>query len=372
MPDNQAAWVVEDSSKPLYVASAPYTQPGENQLVIRARAVAINPVDWAKQIMGSGMLGYIKYPFVLGSDVAGEVVELGPGVTRFKVGDRVLGHAAGMDPRSAKAAESAFQEYVVLRTSVVSRIPDTVSYADASVVPLGLSTAATGLYQKGQLGLEHPSVTPKSNGQILLIWGASTSVGSNAVQLAVASGYEVIATASPKNFEKVKKLGASHVFDYRSKTVIKDIASLLNSSGKESVGALAVGDGSLEACISIIAATKNGRKFVAQASFTMGGAMPTTKWQFMMGVPFLMWSNVSTWFQCLITGVKTKFIWGGDPIVDEIGPVVYHDFLEAALANGTFIPAPEAQVVGKGLENIQEAFAVAKKGVSAKKVVVEL
>jgi NADPH:quinone reductase-like Zn-dependent oxidoreductase len=82
-------------SQPLKVKTAPCTSPRENEIDIKNGAVAINLVDWLKQDMGDMVFSWIKYPLVLGSDVAGEVVEVGPAVTRFKVGDRVVGHAVG-------------------------------------------------------------------------------------------------------------------------------------------------------------------------------------------------------------------------------------------------------------------------------------
>jgi hypothetical protein len=71
-------------------------------------------------------------------------------------------------------------------------------------------------------------------------------------------------------------------------------------------------------------------------------------------------------------GVGAKFCMAGSIKDDEVGKSVYADFLPEALAEGTFVAAPEAEVVGKGLENIQAAFEVQKKGVSAKKIVVSL
>ncbi|KAK9341949.1 hypothetical protein V1522DRAFT_442085 [Lipomyces starkeyi] len=174
--------------------------------------------------MGTEMMfSWIKYPIILGSDVAGEVVEVCCAVTRFKVGDRVVGYAVGIDEKFNSSAKCAFQTYTVLLAHMASQIPSTLSYESAAVLPLGLSTAACGLFQKGHLALEYPSVTPKLTDKTLLIWGGSTSVGSNAIQLAVAAGYEVITTASPSNFDYVKKLGASQVFDYNGKTIVDDL-----------------------------------------------------------------------------------------------------------------------------------------------------
>ena len=90
MPSNTAAWINAKHAK-LEVGPAPYTPPGADQIVIRNRAVAINPLDWIIQVEGNLTYGWLKYPTVLGSDVAGEVVEVGSAVTRFQVGDRVLG-----------------------------------------------------------------------------------------------------------------------------------------------------------------------------------------------------------------------------------------------------------------------------------------
>ena len=370
-PTNHAAWLTAKQIHPLVVKEAPYTKPGPNEVVVRSAALAINPVDAMKQAMGDMMMGWVKYPFVLGDDVAGEIVEVGSLVTRFASRDRVLGHAVGIDKRSNKSSEGAFQEYVVLRENLVSKIPDSLSYERACVLPLCLSTAACGLFMKDYLALELPRVkTAKdSTGQTIVVWGGSTSVGSNAIQLAVASGYSVITTASPKNFEYVKGLGASHVFDYRSPTAVADIIKLLKS--KKSAGAIAIGDGSMEACISIVAAS-SGRKFIAQASVPMPAQIPPKGMALVSFIGSFLWFNVSTFVSCKMKGIGCKFIWGNDLMANEIGAAIYEHFLPEGLATNKYVAAPEPQVVGTGLEHIQEALDAVKKGVSAKKLVVLL
>jgi len=84
---NSAAWITESKGKPLKVDSAPMPEPGPNDVVVKNHAVAINPVDW--KIQDSGYF-VTKYPNVLGTDVAGEIVQVGSEVKDFKKGDRVL------------------------------------------------------------------------------------------------------------------------------------------------------------------------------------------------------------------------------------------------------------------------------------------
>ncbi len=261
MPSNAAAWFVAKQTR-LEVKPAPYTAPGANEIVIRNHAVAINPVDWAIPILGSVMFPWIKCPTVLGEDLAGEVAEVGTGVTRFRVGERVVGHAVGLNKNRNRAAEGAFQIYSVVCAHMASPIPDDLPYENAAVLPLGLSTAACGLFQKEFLALQHPSVDAKPTGKSLLIWGGATSVGVNAIQLAAAAGYEVITTASPHNFDYLKSLGASYVFDYHNPTAVQDIIAGLK--GKTIAGALAIATGSTGPCLEIVHASK-GDKFVAIA-----------------------------------------------------------------------------------------------------------
>src|SRR5579859_1604613 len=120
---NMAAWL-PSKQVPLQVGSAPYTPPKADEIVVRNHAVAINPLDWIKQVAGDLLFNWITYPFVLGSDSAGEVVEVGSAVTRFKVGARVVGHAVGTDPKRNSAAEGSFQTYSVLLERMASPIPD--------------------------------------------------------------------------------------------------------------------------------------------------------------------------------------------------------------------------------------------------------
>jgi NADPH:quinone reductase-like Zn-dependent oxidoreductase len=304
-------------------------------------------VDIYLQRLGTKLFPWIKFPHILGSDIAGEVVEVGSSVTRFKPGDRVVAMAAGLKEGSI---HGAFQTYSVAGEVVTSHLPASISYAQAAVLPLAIGTAACGLFQKDYLALQHPTVPPKPTGETVLIWGGATSVGCAAIQLAVAAGYEVISTSSPKNFDYVRGLGASAVFDYASPTVTADIIAAF--AGKKSAGALAIGSfdpavnvGVVQACVDVVVKSE-GRKFVAMAVQFDPAQVPE--------------------------GVGAKFIFGSDLKDNEVGPAIFEHFLPKALEEGAFKCGTTPLVAGEGLESIQEAFEVSKKGVSAQKVVVTL
>lgn len=370
MPINTAAWIGAEHAQ-LTVGPSPYTAPGEDQIVVRNHALAINPLDWIIQVAGPVAYRWLTYPTVLGSDVAGEIVEVGEAVTRFRVGDRVLGHAVGTDKDSNHAAEGAFQEYTVVLDRLASPIPDTLSYEEACVLPLALSTAASGLFQKDFLALQHPSADPRPTGKTVLVWGGSTSVGSNAIQLAAAAGYEVITTASPRNFSYVTKLGAAQVFDYTSPTVVADLTAAFE--GKTLAGAFAIGTTSAGPCADVVGGC-TGNKVIALTSSPVsfdvladgrGGRGATARLVF-----GLVSSNVALQLRTRPRGIHTKFVFGTSLKKNEVAAAIYRDFLPSALAEGRYIAAPEPHIVGVGLEHLQHALDVQRNGVSATKVVV--
>ena len=301
----------------------------------------------------------------------GEVVEIGANVNRFKIGDRVVGHAAAVDKNHNDPAKGGFQLYVVLLEHMTCAIPNRLSYEQASVIPLGVSTAACGLFQQDQLALSPPSssIERGSKRGSVIIWGGSTSVGSNAIQLAVSAGYDVVTTCSPKNFDYVKRLGATEAFDYNSTTVKTDIVRALK--GKNVLGALTIGDGAAEACMDILPQCEGKKKFMSMATYPNPSPAPQ---RFVIPrtiLHFVSWQT-SMSAKSVLRGIKMKFIFGTTLIENGVGKAIYADFLPEALAKGTFIPSPEPLVVGQGLESIQAACDIQKKGVSARKIVVRL
>lgn len=272
---NRATLLTEAKAHPLKIDDFPMPEAGPHQMIIKNRAVAFNPADTIIQSVG---VLINKFPAILGEDLAGEVVSIGSDVTRFKVGDRVVAMASDINFTKDEPILGAFQLYCRVADDFASKIPDNVSYAEACVLPLGLCTAVASTHMKENLALAYPQLNPKPTGTVVLIWGASSSVGSCAVQLAVASGCEVATTSSAHNKEYCHGIGATHTFDYKSATIENDVETALK--GKESAGVFCcVQDPeSLRACARI-ASRLGGTKFVATVlpplpQFSMPDGLP--------------------------------------------------------------------------------------------------
>ncbi|WP_418609636.1 zinc-binding alcohol dehydrogenase family protein [Gluconobacter cerinus] len=357
---------------PFSVHVVPDTAPGMDEILVSVRAVAVNPFERLIQSMGDIITPWMTYPAILGSDVAGDVIAIGSNITRFKVGGRVAGFAAGGE-KGRRSAEGAFQEQVILMEKMTMPLPDNLSFEAASVLPLCLTTAAAGLFQPDFLAMRHPSVQPSPVAETLVVWGGSTSVGCNAIQLAVAAGYDVIATSSLRNAPYLKSLGARAVYDRHSPSTPS--AMIEGLRGREVCGALAIGKGSAKACIDILGSTK-GQRFIAMATPPVSfDEVPAGRGRWQKLLPALIQmvvGNISLALRARRRGVKTKFIWGGAPLHNDVGSMIYEKFLPGALASGQYRPAPEPEIVGHGLQLITDALELQRKGVSARKLVVTL
>ncbi len=366
-PENAAAWLNVRPGR-LEVGPAPYPTPGPDQIVVRNGAVAVNPVDWIIQISRAPVYSWIKDRAVLGSDLAGDVVEVGSRVTRFSVGDRVLGFALGAEKDHNDPAEGAFQLYTVVSENLASPIPDNLSFEQAAVIPLGVSTAACALFQTKQLRLQHPSAAPAPTGETLLVWGGATSVGANAIQLAVAAGYEVITTCSSRNDGLVKSLGASQSFDYHSPDVVSELVAAL--ADHPVAGAISLATGSARPCLEVLSRCE-GNRFLAQAAPPISMARLDEGPRLRFFARFAR-AGMGVQVSARAKRIGTRFIQGAALAKDEVGPAVYENFLPAALAEGRYQAAPEPRVIGHGLESIQAALDAQRAGVSAEKLIVTL
>ncbi|WP_271752012.1 NADP-dependent oxidoreductase [Cohnella sp. JJ-181] len=170
---------------------------GTREVLVRVRAAGVNPGDWQ---MRSGWAAEkfglsLTLPFTPGYDLAGIVEEVGPGVTRYRAGDRVFGMTA---------AAGAYAEFVAVPESRLALLPAALDDVQAAGVPMSAFTAWTAVHAQAQ-------VLP---GQTVLINGASGGVGHFALQFAKLAGARVIAVTSGRNRAFAEALGADDVFDY--------------------------------------------------------------------------------------------------------------------------------------------------------------
>ncbi|KAI1373209.1 alcohol dehydrogenase [Hypoxylon crocopeplum] len=185
-------------------------------VLVKVKAVGLNPADW-KNLDKRAVPG-----IRLGLDYVGIVEEIGNGVMKpFKKGDRIAGWANGGDEYQPDTG--AFGDYAIVKAHVQFKVPENITDEQAATFGVSMSTVAQGLYKA--LGLPWPNAPAKTPFPIL-IYGGSTATGIYGIQFAKASGLTVVTTASPRNFEYLKSLGADAVFDYNSPTCAEDIKAL--------------------------------------------------------------------------------------------------------------------------------------------------
>ena len=186
------------------IAEVARPTPLPTEVLVRTKAIGTNPVE---AFIRSGAFPLATPPAILGWDISGVVEEVVPGVHRFAVGDEVFGMP--FFPRSA----SAYAEYVVAPSRQLALKPRSLTHAQAAGLALAGLTAWQALVD----------IANVQRGQRVLIHAAAGGVGHLAVQLAKVLGAEVIATASEKRADFVKKLGADQIIDYRKTDFTKAV-----------------------------------------------------------------------------------------------------------------------------------------------------
>lgn len=222
----------------------PKPVPGDDQVLVRVRAAAANPLDnhfmsafWPIRLA----IGLRKpKPTTPGADLAGEVETVGKNVTRFKPGDPVFG-----------AARPTFAEYIAVAEDRLALKPAGLSFEEAAAIPLAGCTALQGL-RKGGL----------HRGQKVLITGASGGIGTFAVQIARAQGAEVTAVCATRSVELVRSLGAHRVIDYSQEDFTR-------SGDRYDLFFDIVGNRAMSAC---------RRVMTPRGAFVLAGVRPGGRW----------------------------------------------------------------------------------------------
>ncbi|KAJ5753986.1 uncharacterized protein N7511_008139 [Penicillium nucicola] len=209
----QKAIVVVEQGKEGLVTDRPIPQLRDDYMIVKTVSVGLNPTDWKH-------IAYLSPPGVLsGCDYSGIVESVGKNVTKkFAKGDRVCGFAHGGN--AVQPEDGTFAEYIAVKGDLQWKIPENMSFQEAATIGVGISTVGQALYQSLKLAL--PTEPIKDNTPIL-IYGGSTATGTLAIQFAKLSGYKVLTTCSPRNFDLVRSLGADEVYDYNDANAAAEI-----------------------------------------------------------------------------------------------------------------------------------------------------
>lgn len=261
-PQRNLAAYLDEANAPFRVAEAPIGTAEANEFILKVHAVAINPVDHARQSLGFFI---DSFPYIFGCDGAGVVESVGSSVTKLKPGDRVI--AMSNEFYCKKTSHAMFQERAVILEDHACKIPDSLEYTSAAVLPLGISTATAMLFEDATLGLRLPYLTreeEKKSEEVLIVWGGSSSVGASDIQLAKAAGYHVVGIARKHNFNIMKDAGAEGVFDHTDDDVVDQVCKFVEGKGWTSVGiADAISTEPTLKSSAEIALRLPGRKFVS-------------------------------------------------------------------------------------------------------------
>src|SRR5579864_1970726 len=191
--------------------------PGEGDVVLRVRATSLNYHDVFTR---RGMPGIrIAMPAIMGLDVAGEIAALGPGVSGWQVGDRVVGDPINRveGGLTGETVHGGLAEYCRLKAHQLVRIPDGVSFEEAAALPCAYGTARRMMHTNGHVAA----------GEKVLVLGASGGVGVCCVQLAKAAGATVVAaTSSEEKGARLRALGADHIIKYAQADFVTQVYDL--------------------------------------------------------------------------------------------------------------------------------------------------
>ena len=184
----------------------PTPEPKGNEVRVKVRAVAVNPVD--TYIRAGAIAMPLTFPFIVGCDLAGVVDQVGPHATRFKPGDRVWGSNQGLLGR-----QGTFAEFVCTDENWLYPSPDGVKDEDLAAIALVGITAHLGLVRDAEL----------QRGETVFVNGGSGGVGSMVVQMAKILASRVVTTAgSDEKVERCRALGADHVINYKTQDVLAE------------------------------------------------------------------------------------------------------------------------------------------------------
>jgi NADPH:quinone reductase-like Zn-dependent oxidoreductase len=197
----------------LVVEEVPRPTPQGGEVLVRVHAAGVNPIDWKLRAGYLKQFMPVQLPYIPGFDLAGMVEAVGPEVTELTVGEAVFGRGAG-----------SYADYAIAPATALARKPASITFDEAATIAIGGVTAWAGLFGAADL----------QPGQRLLVQGAAGGTGSYGVQLGRWKGAHVIGTASARNLDFVRSLGAEDAVDYNAtpvEQVVTNVDVVLDTVG---------------------------------------------------------------------------------------------------------------------------------------------
>ena len=196
----------------LVLEQAQLPQPNADQVLIKLKAAGVNPADWKYRLGAYKQFMPLQFPWTPGMEGSGIIEAVGANVTAFKKGDEVYGIVSG-----------GYAEYALAKANEIQLKPTSLTFEEAASLPVGVLTA-WGAVKAAKV----------EAGQRVLVHGAAGGVGAYVVQLAHWKGAHVTGTASARNLEFAKSLGAEDVIDYQAtpfETVVHDMDVVIDTVG---------------------------------------------------------------------------------------------------------------------------------------------
>jgi len=377
MPTHLAA-VSPAKGQPLELQTRPTPKPGPDELLIAVKSVALNPADAYMRDQG---LFIPTYPTVIGFDMAGLVLEIGDNVPTnatdndptpsFRPGTRVAAYAASFW-KTCHPDYGAFQERCLVPWQHAVPLPEGISWNHAATLPVAVEVPLNAWDMMGIPRGEATASTPVSIGpnegkqknkektEALLIWGASSSVGTMGVQTARLLREDpnspfaaVYATAGSANKSYVGSLGADRVFDYKESHVVGAVVSAAKEDGLV-IRHCFLATGQLAPCQAVLKAFLGADREGNMAKIGSAPVVPLDAE--------------------VVDGIETMFVM---PSMVEGERLVqfrywFGTWLRESLAKGIIRPSPEPSIVGKGLGAVNSGLDKLLRGVTCTKLIVEV
>ena len=202
--------------------------PGAGQVLVKVQAASLNRIDTMLRAGYLQQMMPLNFPSIIAGDFAGVVEQVGEGVTGFKVGDEVYGHAGAL-----MGGGGALAEFTVTSTDKLAKKPSSTSMEEAASLPLTAASAVQAIEE--HIGLQ--------SGRKILIHGGTGGIGTIAIQIAKHLGAYVATTIDGQYASLAKELGADEVIDYKTQdftTIIKDYDAVLVTAADAAAGSYAV------------------------------------------------------------------------------------------------------------------------------------